>query len=146
MSVCVKCLFKHRDNLTCILLLFWFLKIIYIYLLVLLFLISVCCYQLTVYCYIYSMVTLSFNFFTHLSDFLFASFRTAIRHIRARAFIVLRSYSSRLGRDADHLPHLVPRSRMSRSYTFSLPPNTSMACSGTALHYVTSYISSYFHL
>jgi hypothetical protein len=29
-------------------------------------------------------------------------------------------------------PHLVPRSRMSRSYT-PLPPNASMACSGTAL-------------
>jgi hypothetical protein len=29
-------------------------------------------------------------------------------------------------------PHLVPRSRMSRSYTSS-PPSASMACSGTAL-------------
>jgi len=29
-------------------------------------------------------------------------------------------------------PHLVPRSRMSRSYT-SLPPSATMACSGTAL-------------
>jgi hypothetical protein len=29
-------------------------------------------------------------------------------------------------------PHLVPRSRMSRSYT-SFPPSTTMACSGTAL-------------
>jgi hypothetical protein len=29
-------------------------------------------------------------------------------------------------------PHLVPRSRMSRSYTFS-PPYAFMACSGTAL-------------
>jgi hypothetical protein len=28
---------------------------------------------------------------------------------------------ARLGRDADHSPHVVPRSRMSRSYTFSLP-------------------------
>jgi hypothetical protein len=26
---------------------------------------------------------------------------------------------ARPGRDADHSPHLVPRSRMSRSYTFS---------------------------
>jgi len=31
-------------------------------------------------------------------------------------------------------PHLVPRSRISRSYT-PLPPSTSMACSGTALLY-----------
>jgi hypothetical protein len=37
----------------------------------------------------------------------------------------------RPGRDADHSPHLVPRSRMSRSYTSS-PPSVSMACSGTA--------------
>jgi len=29
-------------------------------------------------------------------------------------------------------PHLVPRSRMSRSYT-PLPPSATMACSGTAL-------------
>jgi hypothetical protein len=29
-------------------------------------------------------------------------------------------------------PHLVPRSRMSRSCTSSSPPNASMACSGTA--------------
>jgi hypothetical protein len=41
---------------------------------------------------------------------------------------------ARPGRDADHLPHLVPRSRMSRSYT-PLPPSASMACSGTALLY-----------
>jgi hypothetical protein len=39
---------------------------------------------------------------------------------------------ARPGRDADHSPHLVPRSRMSRSYTSS-PPSASMACSGTAL-------------
>jgi hypothetical protein len=39
---------------------------------------------------------------------------------------------ARLGRDADHSPHLVPRWRMSRSYTSS-PPSASMACSGTAL-------------
>jgi hypothetical protein len=32
-------------------------------------------------------------------------------------------------------PHLVPRSRISRSYTFS-PPSASMACSGTALLYL----------
>jgi hypothetical protein len=36
------------------------------------------------------------------------------------------------GRDADHSPHLVPRSRMSRSYTSS-PPSASIACSGTDL-------------
>jgi hypothetical protein len=30
-------------------------------------------------------------------------------------------------------PHLVPRSRISRSYSSSPPPNTTMACSGTAL-------------
>jgi hypothetical protein len=39
---------------------------------------------------------------------------------------------SRPGHDADHSPHLVPRSRMSRSYTSS-PPNVFVACSGTAL-------------
>jgi hypothetical protein len=32
-------------------------------------------------------------------------------------------------------PHLVPRSRMSRSYTSSLP-SASMACSGTAFNYL----------
>jgi hypothetical protein len=37
---------------------------------------------------------------------------------------------ARLGRDADHSPHLVPRSRMSRSYTSS-PPIASVAYSGT---------------
>jgi hypothetical protein len=36
-----------------------------------------------------------------------------------------------LGRGAD--PHLVPRSRMSRSYTSSPPPSTFEACSGTAI-------------
>jgi hypothetical protein len=35
------------------------------------------------------------------------------------------------GRDADHSPHLVPRSR-NRSYT-PLPPSAFIACSGTAL-------------
>jgi hypothetical protein len=35
-------------------------------------------------------------------------------------------------RDADHSPHLVPRSRISRSYTSS-PPSAFMVCSGTAL-------------
>jgi hypothetical protein len=39
---------------------------------------------------------------------------------------------ARPGRDADHSPHLVPRSRMSRSYNSS-PPSASVACSGTAL-------------
>jgi hypothetical protein len=34
-------------------------------------------------------------------------------------------------RDADHSPHLVPSSRMSRSYTSS-PPSAFVACSGTA--------------
>jgi hypothetical protein len=34
-------------------------------------------------------------------------------------------------------PHLVPRSRMSRSYIFS-PPFALMACSGTALHFSSS--------
>jgi hypothetical protein len=38
------------------------------------------------------------------------------------------------GRDAYHSPHLVPGSRMSRSYTSS-PPSDSKACSGTALLY-----------
>jgi hypothetical protein len=32
-------------------------------------------------------------------------------------------------------PHLVPRSRMSRSYTSSPPPSATMACSGTDLLY-----------
>jgi hypothetical protein len=41
---------------------------------------------------------------------------------------------ARPGRDADHSPHLVPRSWMSRSYTCS-PPSASMAYSGTALLY-----------
>jgi hypothetical protein len=36
------------------------------------------------------------------------------------------------GRDADHSPHKVPTSRMSRSYTSS-PPSAFMACSGKAL-------------
>jgi hypothetical protein len=39
---------------------------------------------------------------------------------------------SRPGRDADHLPHLVPRSRIIMSYT-PLHPSAFMACSGTAL-------------
>jgi hypothetical protein len=37
-------------------------------------------------------------------------------------------------RDADHSPHLLPRSGMSRSYTSS-PPKRSTMCSGTALLY-----------
>jgi hypothetical protein len=39
---------------------------------------------------------------------------------------------ARPGRDADHSPHLVPMSRMSRSYTSS-PSSATMVCSGTAL-------------
>jgi hypothetical protein len=39
---------------------------------------------------------------------------------------------ARPGRDADHSPHLVPRSRMSRSYT-SFLPSAFVACSGTDL-------------
>jgi len=39
---------------------------------------------------------------------------------------------ARPGRDADHSPHLVPRSIMSRSYTSS-PPSASIVYSGTAL-------------
>jgi hypothetical protein len=35
-------------------------------------------------------------------------------------------------RDAEHSPHLVPRSRMSRSFS-PLPTRASVACSGTAL-------------
>jgi hypothetical protein len=38
---------------------------------------------------------------------------------------------ARPGRDADHSPHLVPRSTMSRSYTS--PHSAFVACSGTAL-------------
>jgi hypothetical protein len=41
---------------------------------------------------------------------------------------------ARLWSDADHSPHLEPRSRMSRSYTSS-PPSASMVCSGTVLLY-----------
>jgi hypothetical protein len=40
---------------------------------------------------------------------------------------------ARPGRDADHSPHLVPRSRMSRSYIPPFPPSIFMACSGRAL-------------
>jgi hypothetical protein len=36
-------------------------------------------------------------------------------------------------------PHLVPRSRMSRSYT-SAPPSSSMACSGAALALLQAYL------
>jgi hypothetical protein len=43
-------------------------------------------------------------------------------------------------RDADHSPHLVPRSCMSRSYT-PLPPSAFVACNGTALAF--SYWLSY---
>jgi hypothetical protein len=43
---------------------------------------------------------------------------------------------ARPGRDADHSPHLVPRSWLSRSYTSS-PPSAFTACSGTALLYFT---------
>jgi hypothetical protein len=38
---------------------------------------------------------------------------------------------ARPGRDADHSPHLLPKSRMSRSYIFS-PPSAFVACSGIA--------------
>jgi hypothetical protein len=40
---------------------------------------------------------------------------------------------ARPGRDADHSPHLVPRSGISRSYT-SFPLSISVACSGTAFN------------
>jgi hypothetical protein len=42
---------------------------------------------------------------------------------------------ARPGLDGDHSPHVVPRSRMSRSYTLS-PPSASVACSGTALAFL----------
>jgi hypothetical protein len=42
-------------------------------------------------------------------------------------------------RDADHSPHLVPRSRMSRSYTS--PQSAFVACSGTVLAFY-SYTQS----
>jgi hypothetical protein len=48
---------------------------------------------------------------------------------------------ARTGRDADHSPHLVLRSRMSRSYTSS-PPCTFIACSGTALSSTSAYTRS----
>jgi hypothetical protein len=41
----------------------------------------------------------------------------------------------RPGRDADHSPHLVPRSRMSRSYTSS-PSSASVSCNGAAYLFV----------
>jgi hypothetical protein len=44
-------------------------------------------------------------------------------------------------RDADHSPHLVPKSRMSRSYTSSIPSAT-MTCSGTALLFALSIYRS----
>jgi hypothetical protein len=43
-----------------------------------------------------------------------------------------RGAKARPGRDADHSPHLVPRSRMSRSYTSSSPKRL-VVCNGTAL-------------
>jgi hypothetical protein len=45
-------------------------------------------------------------------------------------------------RDADNSPHLVPKSRMSRSCTFS-PQSPYMACSETTLRYFT--LSDYFN-
>jgi hypothetical protein len=49
----------------------------------------------------------------------------------------------RPGHDTDYSPpHLVLRSRMSWSYNFS-PPNTFMACSGTALQFIWIAISEY---
>jgi hypothetical protein len=47
---------------------------------------------------------------------------------------------ARPGRDADHSPHLVPWSWMSRSYTSS-PPSASMACSRKEL--IFAYIHTY---
>jgi hypothetical protein len=44
---------------------------------------------------------------------------------------------ARPGRDADHSPHLVPRSRMVRA-TPPLPPSAIIACSGTALFLVST--------
>jgi hypothetical protein len=49
---------------------------------------------------------------------------------------VLSRRKTRPGLDADHSPHLVPKSRMSRSYT-PLPPSATMACSGTALPFIS---------
>jgi hypothetical protein len=49
--------------------------------------------------------------------------------------------TARPGRDADNSPHLVPRSRMSRSYTFS-PPIATVACSGTVLIFFGCCITS----
>jgi hypothetical protein len=40
-------------------------------------------------------------------------------------------------------PHLIPRSRMSRSYT-PLPPSASMACSGTALPLLLIFVCMFF--
>jgi hypothetical protein len=44
-------------------------------------------------------------------------------------------HKARPGRDADHSPHLLPRSKMSRSYTSS-SLSAFVACSGTALAYL----------
>jgi hypothetical protein len=45
---------------------------------------------------------------------------------------------ARLGRDANHSPHLVPRSRMSRGY-ISSPPKLLVAFSGTSLALDTDF-------
>jgi hypothetical protein len=47
---------------------------------------------------------------------------------------------SQPGLDADHSPHLFPRSRMSRSYSSS-PPSVFVVCGGTALAF-NLYIGS----
>jgi hypothetical protein len=49
---------------------------------------------------------------------------------------------ARPGRDADHSPHLFPRSRMSRGYTSS-HPKPFVACGGTAL---CAYLKAMFRL
>jgi hypothetical protein len=55
--------------------------------------------------------------------------------------VLSRGGKARPGRDVDHSPHLVPRSRMSRSYTS--PPSVFMACSETALYLFNDALSSW---
>jgi hypothetical protein len=48
---------------------------------------------------------------------------------------------ARPGRDADHSRHLMPKSRMSMSYT-PLPQSAFVACSGTALAFSLIEVAS----
>jgi hypothetical protein len=52
---------------------------------------------------------------------------------------------ARPGRDADHSPHLVPTSRMSRRY-ISSPSSVSMACGTTESHIYLEAVKSFWLL